>query len=114
MKKIKKITKYVSIVTFVLFMIIEFLNYLFQGIIYNYYVDKSHSYDVENELMNIGLQYKRIGVMFSEIGWVVFDVFIVFLIAFIVISVYCFVKNRIALKKQKEIYDGEIPKSVEK
>lgn len=94
MKRIKKITKYVSIVTFVLFIIVEFLNYLFQGIIYNYYVDKSLTYDVENNFWNIGLQYKRIGVMFSEIGYVIFDIFIIFLVSFIVINIYCFIKKK--------------------
>ena len=67
---------------------------MFQGIIYNYYVDKSLSYDFENELMNIGIQYKRIGVMFSEIGWVLFDVFLVFLSAFIVISIVYFIRKK--------------------
>lgn len=72
MKKKKKIITAVftafSIMVSVLFLIFEALNFLFQGTIYNYYVDKALVCEYENDFMQIGLKYKNIGVIFSYIG----------------------------------------------
>lgn len=79
MVKFEKITKYASLITFLLLALSVFLNLLFQGAIYNYYVDMANSCDVENDFWNIAKNYKQVGVLFSDISNVLFWLFIILL-----------------------------------
>lgn len=76
MKKAKKILASFEITAGLLFLLCEAVNLIFQGTIYNHYADKALMCDFENDFWNIAVQYKNIGVFFSEISVVLFCVFI--------------------------------------
>lgn len=92
--KFKKIIKYATLITFLLLAVSIFINLLFQGTIYNYYVDLANSCDVENNFWNIAKNYKQIGVIFSNVGNVLFWILLL-LIIFCIIIYFCdFIKAK--------------------
>lgn len=91
--KFKKITKCASLITFLLLVVSIFLNLLFQGAIYNYYVDLANSCDVENDFWNIAKSYKQIGVLFSEFSHVLFWLFVVSFAIYLSIHLFKIIKK---------------------
>lgn len=94
MVKLKKITKLASLITFLLLAVSVFLNLLFQGAIYNHYVDLANSLDVENDFWNIAKSYKQIGVLFSEFSKVLFWLFVALLVIHLLIYLFKIVKRK--------------------
>lgn len=91
--KFKKILKYVNIILVCLFIILEFLNFLFQGIIYNYYETKASYDSSEIDYWGLGIQFKNIGVTFSSIADILFYILLVSIVIWLSLHIFFKLKH---------------------
>ncbi|MCI9144751.1 MAG: hypothetical protein HFJ97_00160 [Eubacterium sp.] len=92
--KLKNKLKYVNIILLCLFIILEFLNFLFQGIIYNYYEMKASSDSSEIDYWGLGIQFKNIGVTFSSIADILFYVLLVSIVIWLSLHIFLKLKQK--------------------
>lgn len=92
--KLKNKLKYVNIILLCLFIILEFLNFLFQGIIYNYYEMKASSDSSEIDYWGLGIQFKNIGVTFSSIADILFYVLLVSIVIWFSLHIFLKLKQK--------------------
>lgn len=98
MKKTKMLIKVIIVIESVFLIVADCISYVYQGIIYGEYMDKSLDMQLSeyasNEIMTKGLYYKNIGVKFSEIGTVLFWLFWLTLVIYIILVFISKSKNR--------------------
>lgn len=88
MFKLKKAVTITNIIVFIICVLCELLNYLFQGVIYSYYLGLVDSTS-QDEYWEIGLKYKNIGVVFSDITYYMLIVLAVLVALWIIVAVIC-------------------------
>lgn len=93
---LKKVLKYINIIFLSIIVICDILNYVFQGIIYSYYLGLVDS-TLKDEYWEIGLKYKNVGVVFSDITYYMLIVLAVLVVLWIIVAVIC----NIMKKKRK-------------
>ena len=96
----KKIAKLLSIISIVLFVLCELLNFLFQGIVYNYFIYKATAISSENNYWEIGLKYKNFGVWFSEIGNILIWLVLVLIIVYLVTVIFEYIKTNVNRRRR--------------
>lgn len=99
MIKQKKIAKYVSITLTISFLVSEFLNLLFQVILHHYYVRRAKLVGLENEQLwnqffNTAKNFKHVGVVFSNIGNILFVLLVFLFVFYIALNLYCYIMNK--------------------
>ena len=79
-----------SLIIFIISIILDILSFIYQGMIYSYYVEKF--------TMEFALQYKEKGVMFSEISNNILPIFI---IVFIITTVFSIIRGLVVVIMKK-------------
>jgi len=92
--RLEKITKCTTIILLLLSIVSMFSGTLLQGTVYNYYVGLANSSNVDNNFWNIAKSYKKIGVIFYDISYVLFWLFVISLLVYLLVYLRKIIKNR--------------------